>query len=269
MTISEYIQHYLQTKETVIFGLLTLAVIVLTTLIFGAISCIGATGEKRTNRFENLSEEFYELIFSGGSILMFIAAYYLIDRFFMLEPYRRMWDKYKDYLLLLMIVLSIVISRIVDGALIRLRNVSKEDKAAIRLVAMAYMLLIFGYVKFIYENNNYDSFINYFLGLMIGRFVYFDVSLEDFGSAIKRAVTKLPIMLVALACTGLLSLYGFKSGYLIKHIGVITNVFFIHVYMTVAIFLVFYVYSIARAVNKHKQKKNALKIDEKNFDRKY
>lgn len=285
MTIQEYFEHYLKTKEGLLFALMTLAVIVFVVIVFYLIAAAGSSNRRRIreyaenaekgmpeeadmtdrdraairkaicrSRFETLTEEFYELIFAGGSILMFIAAYYLVDRFFMLEPYRGMWDKYKDYLLLLMIVLSILCSRIVDGALIRLKNVSKEDKAAIRLIAMIYMLLIFGYIKFIYENDNYDSFIEYFLGLMIGRFVYFDVSLRDFTEAVKKAFTKLPIMFVALACTGVLSLYGFTSGYLIKHIGVVTNVFFIHVFMTAAIFIVFHVYSAAMRISDRSKK---------------
>lgn len=258
MTINEYVNHYIKTKEAALFLIVTLAVLLLVLLVLFLFSkvCVGtpskgdvskrSASKKVEAHFEELAEEFYELIFAGGSILGFLAVYYLINRFYFVEPYRTFWDKYNDFLLLLLIVLSIVISRVVDGVLIRLKRIKQRDKSAIRLVSMLYMILIFCYIKFIYENNNYDSFISYFLGLMIGRFVYFDTSFKDFWSAIKDAATKLPIMILALATTAILSFYGFKTEFLIKHIGVVTNVFFIHIYMSVVIFFMFHIYHLAR-----------------------
>ena len=258
MSISEYIEHYTRTPEAGLFVLITALVLIVILLLFSLYSRLRFGGKEDNSRtravshFNNLSEELYELIFAGGSILCFMATYYLINRFFFVEPYRTYWDKYSDFALLLPIVLSIAISRVVDSVLIRLKRISHIDKSAIRLIAMLYMILIFCYIKFIYEDNNYDSFISYFLGLMIGRFVYFDASFKDFIQAIKAAIMKLPIMIVALAYTSIMSLYGFKTGFLIKHIGVVTNVFFIHIYMSIVIFFVFHIYSL---INKNMNRK--------------
>lgn len=240
-----YIDHYLKTKESLLFLIVTAVVLGIVLTLFYIYSAIWAGNKSEVNvkayreeKFDYLCEMLYELVFSGGSILMFMAVYYLINRFFFVEPYRSFWDKYNDFLLLLLIVISIFTSRIVDNILVRLKAIDHSDKAAIRLIAMGYMILIFCYIKFIYENNNYDMFISYFLGLMIGRFVYFDASLKDFTHALGAAFKKTPIMIIALAITAVLSFYGFKTEFLIKHIGVVTNVFFIHIYLTVVIFVI-------------------------------
>ena len=179
-----------------------------------------------------------ELIFSGTSILMFMSAYYLIERFGAVDEYLIIWNKYKDFLLLLFIVISCLFNSLLDHVLIRLRHLKHEDMAPIRLLGMLYMILIFCYIKFIYGNNNYDFFISYFLGLMIGRFVYFDASFKDFIVSFINAIKNLPVMLLALSATSLMALYGFKSKYLIVHIGVTTNVFFIHLFLCLGIFVI-------------------------------
>ena len=99
------------------------------------------------------------------------------------------------------------------------------------------MIIIFCYIKFIYEDNNYDMFITYFLTLMIGRFVYFDASFKDFLECIKQAAKNIPIMIIGLAFLGILCLRGYSTSYLLKHNGVITNIFFCHLYIVVAIYI--------------------------------
>lgn len=260
MSIKEYFEHYVINADFIIFLALTIGLLLI--IVFGlygyTVLCASElNGRARRiyirKRFDSITERFYEIIFSGGSILLFMVTYYLIDRFMFIEPYRSFWDKYSDFLLLLIIVISILVNRIIDNLLIRLGSLSHEDKASIRLVGMLYMILIFGYIKFIYENNNYDMFISYFLGLMIGRFVYFDVSITDFTTAIKQSAKNLPLMIVALAYLAVLAFYGFKTGYLIKHIGVLTNVLIIHIFMTIAIFVIYNIYCLVNRAPKNKK----------------
>lgn len=250
--VSSYVEHYLKTKEGLYFLLVTFVGLLLCIGVIFLFSHMVTGGRRgnRVNRFEEITDSFFELIFSGGSILFFMAAYYLINRFYFVEPWRGMWDKYKDFMLLLLIIISILFNRLLDNILIRLHCISHNDKSAIRLVSMVYMMLIFGYIKFIYENDNYDMFITYFLGLMIGRFAYFDVSWADLRDGIAGAIRNLPIMVLALAYLGGMAWYGFKTEYLIKHIGVVTNVFFIHLFMFVAIAVVFYIYRIVVSIRR-------------------
>lgn len=253
--LNQYIEHYFK-KDAIIFLLLAIGVIALSFILLFFYSKI-IYSFKRNKDYEitfkktflSATEKFYELIFSGTSILFFMASYYLLERFGTIEPYITLWKEHKDFILLLFIVISCFFNTIFDSIFVRLKNIDTEEKASVRLIGMLYMILIFCYIKFIYENNNYDVFITYFLGLMIGRFVYFDASFKDFISNLGRALKNLPLMLLALACTGVMSYYGFTTKYLVKHIGVITNVYFIHVFMCAAIFLIHH-FKLAKLITK-------------------
>ena len=191
--------------------------------------------EDRALSYEKTLERLYELIFSGASILFFIAIYYLIDRFLTYPPMRSFWDKYEDFLLLVLLVISCLFNNLLDHLLIKLKHLSDEEVASCRLIGMLYMLLIFAYVKWIYLDDNYDKFIIYFLGLMIGRFVYFDASLRGFRESIRMAAKNIYLMLIALAYVALMALVGFRTDYLLIHNGVIVNVFIAHLFMCGAI----------------------------------
>lgn len=197
------------------------------------------------DEFYHLSERFFELIFSGGSIIGFMAAYYLINRFVTEGSFKEFWDNYKDYLLLVFMVISILVNTFFDHVVIRVKHLDEDAMASIRLTGMLYMIIIFAYIKFVYEDNNYDMFIAYFLTLMIGRFVYFDASFFDFLKCIKRAAANIPMMFMALAYLGIMCLYGYSTEYLLKHNGVITNIFFTHLFIIVAMFVTHFIaYSI-------------------------
>ena len=103
---------------------------------------------------------------------------------------------------------------------------------------MLYVILIFFYIKFIYENNNYDGFIMYFLGLMIGRFIYFDASFRDGIRTMLEALKNLPLLILGLAYTGFMAYTGFTSDYLLIGNGVLVSTFIAHIFMIVAIFVI-------------------------------
>ena len=143
MDWNEYISHYLTGKDMLIFflealgGLIfTLAIIIL--LVF--LLSLSVPPKKRATAFrvqlKNSVERFYEVIFSGASILSFLAVYYLIDRFAAPGDFRTFWDSHKDFLLLLMICLSIALNNLVDRIFIPLKNITKEERASVRIVGM-------------------------------------------------------------------------------------------------------------------------------------
>lgn len=223
-----------------------LLVIFFLILIYSNIKAGAAPRSKREivryETFHQGTEKFYELVFSGTSILFFMASYYLIERFLQADVYRAFWDKYNDFLLLVMLILSCVLNSLLDRVFIRLKIITGRQRASIRLLGMLYMMLIFWYIKFIYENNNYDMFITYFLGLMVGRFVYFDASLKDFLISAGAALKNIFLMVMGLAYLSLLAFYGYRTGYLLKHNGVITNIFFAHLFMCAAIFILHHIH---------------------------
>lgn len=237
MTYTEYFEHYFAIPDFLIFLALAIAITALIYVIFYYYSrAVYKTPSRTYDEFISLTERFYELIFSGCSIIGFMAIYYLINRFLDDGVYRPIWDSYKDYLLLLLMIISIVFNSFMDHVLVKIKHLDRDAMASIRLIGMLYMILIFVYIKFIYEDDNYDMFIAYFLTLMIGRFVYFDASFKDFIQTIKQAAANIPILIIALSYLGIMCAYGYTSGYLLKHNGVITNIFFTHLYMVVVIF---------------------------------
>ena len=242
MTYSEYVEHYFTMPDCIIFLFLTLVLLAVVYAIFYFYANARFKNPKKMQQeFFSLSERFYELIFSGGSIIGFMAVYYLINRFVTTGTFYKFWDSYKDYLLLVFMIISILINTFFDHILVRLKRLEKDEMASIRLTGMLYMIIIFCYIKFIYEDNNYDMFIAYFLTLMIGRFVYFDASFKDFLHCIKQAAANIPIMIMGLTYLGILCLYGYSTSYLLKHNGVITNIFFCHLYIVVAIFVLHFI----------------------------
>lgn len=246
--LNGYVEHYLRDKNTLIFILLSLCTVLIAFVIiyfYARIKyavCDISDYEDYDNPlriiFKEALESFYELIFSGTGILFFMAVYYLVERFVDFEPVVSIWAKHKDFILLFLIVLSCILNSLLDRVLVRFKHLDQTKRSSIRLLGMLYMITIFAYIKFIYENNNYDFFISYFLGLMVGRFVYFDASFKDFIVSFINAIKNLPVMLLSLSATSLMALYGFKSKYLIVHIGVITNVFFIHLFLCLGIFVI-------------------------------
>ena len=247
MTLAEYLEHYLVASKMLTFlGLALVCTLVSVMIIILAALCTsnGRSRADRRRRFHNraykLTERYYEMIFSATSILSFLSAYYLIERFITEGEFHEYWSDHADMLLLVMIIASCVINSIFDRVLIPLKSVNTEEKGSVRLIGMLYIILIFMYIKFIYENNNYDGFIIYFLGLMVGRYAYFDSSFMDFVNSIRKAAHNIPLLLLGLANTAVMCLYGFTTKYLLKSNGVLVSTFFAHLFLVVAIFIVFH-----------------------------
>lgn len=258
--LKAYLEHYLSMPYNLIFFGVTILFVFLCFFIL----CIYAKARMNKDddgeeiEFYSLSDRFCEIVFSGTSILFFVAVYYLIEQHLYVEPYMEIWDKYNDLLLLVLVIFSCVLNNILDRFFVPLQCVKKEI-ASIRLLGMLYMICIFLYIKIPYQDSNYDSYILYFLGLMIGRFAYFDASFEDFKKNIKRAAQSIPLMIMGLSLTGILCLYGYKVknmvfqgeavGYLLRPNGVIVNIFFAHCLMCMAVFII-YRFGIIKILNK-------------------
>ena len=183
-------------------------------------------------------ESFYELVFSSTSILFFLAAYYLIDRYLDIREYRIIWDKYSDVLLMVFIFMSIFLNTFLDHVIVSIRTIGSKQKSAIRLVSTIYMMLIFGYIRFIYDDLNYNELIIYFMGLVIGRFVYFDFTWKDFKETMSGVTRNLPLLLLIVLYSGLMCYVGFRSRFLLTANGVIVSVFIAHIFMDMSILII-------------------------------
>ena len=171
--------------------------------------------KKHQRRQYQIVESFYELVFSGTSILLFLSLYYIIDE--RLPQISMYWEKYQDVVLLVFIV--------------------PEQKASVRLISVFYIVLILLYIRFIYEDTNYDSLILYFLTLTVGRFLYFDFTVKSFLETMRGVLENLPLLVIMSAYSGFVCWYGFHVGFLLKSNGVILSTFLAHLFMDCSIFL--------------------------------
>ena len=82
MSYQEYIDHYFKLDDFLIMLLIAMGLLVVIYAIFYIYSKGKFKRADRVNEeFFSLTERFYELIFSGGSIIGFMAVYFLITFF--------------------------------------------------------------------------------------------------------------------------------------------------------------------------------------------
>lgn len=191
----------------------------------------------RMSRPRIIIESFFELVFSSTSVLLFLSLYYIMNTW---VPYwssvSQFWVKYQDQILLLFILLSVVATSWFDLVLVRL-HIRSSQKASIRLLSSIYIILILLYIKYIYNDSNYDSLIMYFITLFAGRYLYFDFTWHDFVGTISGVVRNSPLLLLMIAYSGFTIWFGFHSGFLLTSNGVIVSTLIAHLFMDLAIFI--------------------------------
>lgn len=274
MTLNEYLNHYFVLKDALIFLGLSILIITIVCAVLLIYTKVTTKNKKNAKvlyyeHSHNFLERYFEMMFSASSILSFLSVYYLIDRFGSAAFLSSFWNKYSDFMLLLMIILSCIINSLLDKFVVPLKHLTHTQKASLRLMGMFYVLCVFCYIKFIYENNNYDRFIIYFLGLVIGRFVYFDASFKDFLKTFGEALRNILILVLCLTTTGLMCLYGFSTKYLLKSNGVLVSTFIANIFLLIAIFIIHNSHILCLFIpnpNKRKRVKGAKKVPVKEID---
>lgn len=182
-------------------------------------------------------ESFYEMAFASTSILLLLSLYYIIGDRISLHTVSKVWNQYKDWVLIGFLLVSMLVDRIFDRVLVPLRYISAQKRGSVRLMASIYVMLILMYIRFIYEDYNYENLILYFVMLVIGRLVYFDVTWEGFRNDCLGLFRNLPVLLLMSAYSAVVVWYGFTSGFLMKANGVIVSTLIAHLFMDICIFL--------------------------------
>ena len=128
-----------------------------------------------------------------------------------------------------------------DAAVSIVRNKSDVFRLRIKHLdhpdVIFYIVLILLYIRFIYEDTNYDGLILYFLTLTVGRFLYFDFTVKSFLETMRGVLENLPLLVIMSAYSGFVCWYGFHVGFLLKSNGVILSTFLAHLFMDCSIFL--------------------------------
>ena len=163
MYLTDYIRHYLSFPGLLFFLLVSLAVVILIHVILLIAAKNKAMHYRQSDRvfamtdlFNRYTERYYELMLSATSTLFFTGIFFLIDFDYFSVSARTwaFWESYRDFILLAFIIVSIILISIVDHFFIPLRIIEKEEKSALRMAGMLYMLIIFAYIKFIYLDDN-------------------------------------------------------------------------------------------------------------------
>ena len=182
-------------------------------------------------------ESFYEMAFASTSILLLLSLYYIIGDRINLHTVSKVWNQYKDWVLIGFLLVSMLVDRVFDRVLVPLHYISAQKRGSVRLMASIYVMLILMYIRFIYEDYNYENLILYFVMLVIGRLVYFDVTWDGFRNDCLGLFRNLPVLLLMSAYSAAVVWYGFTSGFLMKANGVIVSTLIAHLFMDICIFL--------------------------------
>ena len=154
----------------------------------------------------SLIDSFYEMVFSSTSVLLFL-------------------------------VFSVFMTNWFDILFVPLTAIPTRQKASVRLISAFYIILILLYIKFIYHDSNYDSLIMYFITLAVGRFLYFDSTLEDIRDTLQGVARNLPLLVLMGSYSAIVCWYGFHCGFLLTSNGVILSTLLAHLFMDVSIFV--------------------------------
>ena len=254
MTIDAYINPDFTLPKKLIFLVLALVgIIICDFLILGGCELITNCRDRETRkyliseRFHNSVQLLYEMIISATSVMSFACAYVVLNHVYsliqgtsqsgILGQFMFIWENWKDFVLLLLICLSCVLNTILDKLIIPLKRLSRDDIASIRMLGMFYVIVILLFLNVIGDESEYSPVMMYYLGLMIGRFVYFDASFKDFIHAMKNIFIKSPLFVLGLTLSGLLCYFGFEAGYLLERNYFIVGAFYTHLFLLVAVFI--------------------------------
>ena len=242
MTLEAYINPDFGTAEKIIFFLASFAGVMICVFLILGFAKLTPGDKTYYEKAHNRVQRFYELIISGASVMSFACSYVILNHIYSLTegqntPFTYMWENWKDFILLILICLSCVINTLLDKFIIPLKQIDKDEKASVRMLSMFYVIIILIYLNTIGDESEYSPVMMYYLGLMIGRFVYFDASFADFIEALKNLFGNLLLLILGLALTGLLSFYGFSAGFLLERNYFIVGVFYTLLFMLLSVFI--------------------------------
>ena len=269
MSVEAYINPDFGPAEKLVFLLAAFTgVVICLALILGgvAISVQSFSREERTGAFylraHNRIQQFYEMMIAGTSVMSFSCAYVITNHIYAkvldgatvsdetFSFFIHSWENGRDFILLLLICLSCVLNTILDRFLIPLKHLSREEKASIRMLAMFYVIIVLVYLNRIGDESEYNPVMMYYLGLMVGRFVYFDASFSDFIDALKNLFRNLSLLVLGLALTGILCYFGFDSGYLLERNYYIVGIFYTNLFLLLVIFVIYHTHVLDLLIKK-------------------
>ncbi|WP_026496532.1 hypothetical protein [Butyrivibrio sp. WCD3002] len=261
MTIDAYLNPDFTLPKILLFFLISMVAVLLCDLLIRGGLKLVAAGTPRARDAEymefkkhTLIQLFYEMIISATSVMSFACAYVVLNHVYSLvqsgtpalqwEPVMLVWENGKDFVLLFLICLSCVINSILDKLIIPLKKLEREEIASVRMLSMFYVIIILLFLNVIGDESEYSPVMMYYLGLMVGRFVYFDASFADFLANMKNVFLRLPLMVLGLILSGGLCYLGFSLGFFLERNYYIMGIFYTHLFLLVSVFIMYHGYTL-------------------------
>lgn len=177
-----------------------------------------------------------EIIISNTCILLVIYTYNLLLGY---EPL----NHYSNFIMIFLIIIATIINNLIDEKFGQ-DILSKNDKSGIRLLSSCCIILLYLFIKINYKISEFDELFIFYIGLVLGRFFYFDTKKEDFLFLIKILKQYFIIFIMTL----LLIVIVIKVEIYFELI-IIENVFIflllVHFLILISIYLIYNIYMIS------------------------
>lgn len=143
-------------------------------------------------------EYFEEFILSVFSIFLSAFIYYYLDFKFSNQKW---FDQYSSIVQLVLIIASIIVMNLLSVKF--QHGISKNDKTGLRLLGSIYSITNLVVIEIITGDKSQYTTIVCYVGLMFGRFIFFDTSISSIISDFKRIGKKVvlfPTMVIIVIC---------------------------------------------------------------------
>ncbi|WP_444240697.1 hypothetical protein [Eshraghiella crossota] len=160
-----------------------------------------AIAKEYVNRPYEISQMVFEIIICNTCIIVIMYVYYwLAKKLLFLE-------KYLGIIMLVLIIIAILLNDFLDEKL-KQDMIKEEDKGNIRLISSCSIIMLFSFLKIYFKTAEYDEFLLCYIGLVLGRFIYFDSTLKEFIRCVKNLKSYFIPLIIAFLLTGIISEIG-------------------------------------------------------------
>lgn len=168
-----------------------------------------AIAKEYVNRPYEISQMVFEIIICNTCIIVIMYVYYWLAKNLLFL------EKYLGIIMLALIIIAILLNDFLDEKL-KQDMIKEEDKGNIRLISSCSIIMLFLFLKIYFKTAEYDDFLLCYIGLVLGRFIYFDSTLKEFIRCVKNLKSYFISLIIAFLLTGIISGIGL-------HLDVITT----------------------------------------------
>lgn len=157
-----------------------------------------AIAKEYVNRPYEISQMVFEIIICNTCIIVIMYVYYWLAKNLLFL------EKYLGIIMLVLIIIAILLNDFLDEKL-KQDMIKEEDKGNIRLISSCSIIMLFSFLKIYFKTAEYDEFLLCYIGLVLGRFIYFDSTLKGFIRCVKNLKSYFIPLIIAFLLTGIIS----------------------------------------------------------------